>query len=549
MSESWDTAMAALRVLGCYPRGLGGAVIRMRAGPDRDQLLQICKSLLPGLIRISPTVDDLHLFGGVDPAATLASGQVVKTKGLLATAQTICLVMAERTPPELAAKLCQFLDAHPDSVLLALDEGAESEEQVPAMLSERLAFHLEPDGHAPSGFLPYLEPDVPHEIEQNSEHLTALTIAASQFGIDTMRAPLMAGRTAAALAGLNGRTEVSDIDVSVAASLVFAHRATQMPADEVTEEPDDPPPAQDTPQDASDAGQDELNLSREMVVEAVMSKLPPEILAGLGRKQASRGSQGAGAGQKRLGNRRGRPLPSRLGQLDGRRRLDILATLRAAAPWQPIRRKATPDREGLLLRASDFRVKRFETKSDRIVIFAVDASGSAAISRLNEAKGAIELLLGQAYCARDHVALVSFRGEMAETLLAPTRSLVQTKRKLGALPGGGGTPLAAGLREAMQLSLQARSKGMSPVVVLLTDGKGNIALDGTPDRRVAQEDALHIAKQMRRLDLDVLVIDMATRPQTALRDLAQHLDSDYLPLPRADAHKLSNAVQSVMGTA
>jgi len=232
--------------------------------------------------------------------------------------------------------------------------------------------------------------------------------------------------------------------------------------------------------------------------------------------------------------------------LDGRHRLDILATLRAAAPWQPIRRRQTPEREGLLLRPSDFRVKRYETKSDRLVIFAVDASGSAAISRLNEAKGAIELLLGQAYAARDHVALVSFRGEGAECLLAPTRSLVQTKRKLGALPGGGGTPLAAGMQEAMHIAIQARGKGMTPVVVLLTDGKSNIALDGTPDRKRAQDDALQVGKQMRTLDLDVLVIDMSVRPQLALRTLAQHLDSDYIALPRADAERLSGAVKHVL---
>ena len=286
-----------------------------------------------------------------------------------------------------------------------------------------------------------------------------------------------------------------------------------------------------------------------MVIDAVRAVLPAAILAGLGQSGRPRSAAGSGTGQKRKGNRRGRPLPSRPGKLDGRSRLDIVATLRAAAPWQPIRRKTTPDHTGLLIRSSDLRLKRYETKSDRVIVFAVDASGSAAISRLNEAKGAVEILLAQAYAARDHVSLISFRGEGADCLLPPTRSLVQTKRKLAALPGGGGTPLARGMREAMITALQAQARGMTPVVVIATDGKANIALDGTPDRGKARDDATRMARHLRTAGLETLVIDMSARPQLALRDLAQHLDGGYLPLPRADAHGLSNAVQTVLDNA
>jgi len=283
-----------------------------------------------------------------------------------------------------------------------------------------------------------------------------------------------------------------------------------------------------------------------MMIDAVKALLPPEVLAGLGQMGKIRSSGGAGFGQKRKGNRRGRPLPSRWGKLDGRARLDVVATLRAAAPWQPIRRKMTPDRDGLLVRQSDLRLKRYEVKSDRLIVFAVDASGSAAISRLNEAKGAIELLLGQAYAARDHVALVSFRGDCAESLLAPTRSLVQTKRKLAALPGGGGTPLASGMQEAMLVATNARGRGMTPVIVIATDGRANIALDGRADRAQAREDATKMAGHLRAGGFETLVIDMSNRPQPDLRDLAQHLDAQYLPLPRADAEKLSGAVRMVL---
>ena len=123
-------------------------------------------------------------------------------------------------------------------------------------------------------------------------------------------------------------------------------------------------------------------------------------------------------------------------------------------------------------------MKRYEDRSDRLVIFAVDASGSSAISRLAEAKGAIELLLGDAYARRDHVALVAFRGTSAEILLPPTRSLVQTKRRLAELPGGGGTPLASGMEAALELALGAQRRGMAPTVCILTDGRANIDKTG-----------------------------------------------------------------------
>ena len=115
---------------------------------------------------------------------------------------------------------------------------------------------------------------------------------------------------------------------------------------------------------------------------------------------------------------------------------------------------AGPDRF-LLITRDDIRVRRFEEHSDRLLILSVDASGSAAAARLAEAKGACELLLAEAYVRRDHVALIAFRGTAAELLLPPTRSLVQAKRRLAALPGGGSTPLAAGLRAALDVAESA----------------------------------------------------------------------------------------------
>ena len=123
----------------------------------------------------------------------------------------------------------------------------------------------------------------------------------------------------------------------------------------------------------------------------------------------------------------------------GGRRLSVIDTLRAAAPWQKLRGASGR----VVIRRDDLRVRRYQTRAEVLTIFAVDASGSAAVARLAEAKGAVELLLAEAYVKRAYVALVAFRGTTAELLLPPTRSLVRAKRGLAGLPGGGGTPLAA----------------------------------------------------------------------------------------------------------
>jgi len=158
------------------------------------------------------------------------------------------------------------------------------------------------------------------------------------------------------------------------------------------------------------------------------------------------------------------------------------------------------------------------------------------------------VLLGEAYARGEHGALDACRGDKAETLLPPTRSLVQTKRRLAELPGGGGTPLAAGMQSALEQALQARRKGMSPTVCILTDGRANIARDGTANRVQASEDAQDMARLMRANGIDSLVIDTGNRPEPKLRDLAATLDATYLPLPRANAERLSAAVSAALDT-
>jgi magnesium chelatase subunit D len=196
------------------------------------------------------------------------------------------------------------------------------------------------------------------------------------------------------------------------------------------------------------------------------------------------------------------------------------------------------------VRREDFHVWRFKQRSETTTVFVVDASGSAALHRLAETKGAVELLLADCYVRRDSVAVIAFRGAGAELLLPPTRSLVRAKRSLAGLPAGGGTPLAAGIASAHTLADAVRRRGATPVIVLLTDGRANIARDGTPGRARAGEEALAAARLMRLEGLSTLLLDTSPQPQESARQLAAAMGARYLPLPHAGATVLSAAVRA-----
>ena len=228
-----------------------------------------------------------------------------------------------------------------------------------------------------------------------------------------------------------------------------------------------------------------------------------------------------------------------------------MATLRAAAPWQRVRRllltQGAQAGVRVVVKTDDFHVRHFEQRRTTTTLFAIDASGSSALHRLAEAKGAVELLLAECYVRRDQVAVVTFRGQSAQLLLPPTRSLVRAKRALAGLPGGGGTPLAAGIDAVARLSQQVRRSGSTPVVVLLTDARANVSRSGEGGRVQAQADALAAARQLRALGGHVLLIDTSVRPEPAALALAVALGARYLALPRADAATLSRAVNGGRG--
>jgi magnesium chelatase subunit D len=558
--DRWQRANLALACFALDPSALGGIWLRARVGPVRDRFLKGFDLALRGRAssRLHPDIGDDALFGGIDLAATLGAGTVTRTRGLLDRPGVLVLPMAERAKPRLAARLARALDDRKGLSLLALDEGAGPEERIPEALADRLSIHLDLSD-IPLSCAAELEIDTDAIVEAR-RILSAVTVpdalvsdlaqVAYRLGITSLRAPLQAIALARASAALSDATEVDEHDVLLAVELVLAPRATRLPepAAEDAAEPD-PSPEDERPEDADGDDDSTPHIPAEMMLEAVRAMVPPDLLARMEAGRAARNmSSAAGTGAAKKGNRRGRPLPSRAGRLGGDTRVDLVSTLRAAAPWQPLRRRATGQVDRLHVRMSDIRVRQFEERSDRAIIFVVDASGSAALARLAEAKGAIELLLAQAYARRDHVALVAFRGDGADVLLPPTRSLVQTKRRLGQLPGGGGTPLAAGLKAALDLAALARGKGMTPSIALLTDGRANVDLAGIANRDQAAEDARLIARAIRSKGLSGLVIDTGLRPTKSLEALAQDMHVPYLPLPRADARAVSSAIDAALAT-
>ncbi|MEM8785002.1 MAG: VWA domain-containing protein, partial [Pseudomonadota bacterium] len=311
---------------------------------------------------------------------------------------------------------------------------------------------------------------------------------------------------------------------------------------------DPPPDAPADPGETPPLGPDDL---QDLAI-AAASAARPEIFKHEARQDRQRGAltSPGKSGTLKDKARRGRPIGHTPSPPFPDARPDALATLHAAAPWQKLRRGTLPtesnageaQRAPLAIRKSDFRFTRFKQHTESVAIFVVDASGSTALQRLGEAKGAIELLLSECYVRRDQVALVTFRGDAASLALGPTRSLVRAKRTIGGLPGGGATPLASALSEAYQLAEQARRAGQSPLVVLMTDGNGNVALDGSRDRAGALEDTKRMARHFVASGLDAIIIDIGRRPREAARALANDLKADYCTLPRVDAASVSSLV-------
>ena len=514
--------------------------------------------------------------------------------------------MAERLGVAARTALCEVLDhgevvvardgvntRHASRLCVVLLDESHEDEQVHAALADRLAFCVAMDGDAHAQLTALSEPasmaalrtrlrdarDRLARISMDDTWAADLCITAAACGVESVRAGLFAVRCARAHAALYGRLMVTAEDAEVAAALVLAPRATRVPtaqppeADEssppperdVAPQPDaspsDVPPPDPPRADNAASPEEEQNaqqapapeaLPAELLRAAVEAALPPGLLQALLGQQNHAGTVSGRVGETTANLLRGIPRGARSGLPRGGARLHLLETLRAAAPWQRARLTersaartlpASAKHPRLKIRREDFRVRQFLERTGTTVLFAVDASGSSAIHRLAEAKGAVELLLAESYARRDRVSLLAFRGTGTELLLPPTRALARAKRVLAALPGGGGTPMATAIDAVIGQGLQIRRSGSSPLIVLLTDGRANIARDGMAGRARAEQDALAAAAQLAAQRLPVLFVDTSPRGEPMARRLAEAMRARYVPLPVANAESLGLLVQ------
>ena len=513
----------------------------------------------------------------------------------------IVLPMAERVSPHTIAHILQVVDRgevrHPQQTaefapclfgMIALDEGIGPDESIHPRLAEHMAFEVRLDQLSLNDCKDSLEitPVVIAEakqrlpeIECDTRFIESLMQSAAAFGVDSIRAGLFAIRAAKALAALRNQQAVTEDEVVDAARLVLTHRATRMPSSREDLEPDaepdsaedkerpnedqsklekepqeqdDPNQGKDSDTDANQPNENKEEPSaddlEELLIEAIRAGIPPNALAqlsaGLGRANSKQGSKGQ-FGQLQKNANSGRPAESWRGLPKGGKRLDLLKTIRAAVPWQTMRQaeskvklpSVSKQRSRIQIRADDLHIKRYQQRQGVVTIFLVDASGSSATQRLAEAKGAVEQLLADCYIRRDEVAMIALRGRTAEVVLPPTRSLVRAKRNLAALPGGGGTPLATGFAAVNAMALSIRRKGMTPLIVVMTDGVANVTLEGVGGRERAHQDALQTARQLRAAGHAILFIDTASAPQALAEALANEMNAQYLPLPYINSGK------------
>ncbi|MDO9557038.1 MAG: magnesium chelatase subunit D family protein [Coriobacteriia bacterium] len=400
------------------------------------------------------------------------------------------------------------------------------------------------------------------DVELDDDLLFLIASVCARIGVDGHRADLTMARAATAYALLREGSSVTAADIRHVAPMVLAHRMKRTPFEEDRFSQEQvaamlsDPAAGDGEEGASDAesprgsagdGNTHLEIARTLIEGTVADgpdgELPTSMSLDLDRV---RRSQGGRRQETTSDDRYGRYVRSEAPRPGDVPDIALDATIRAAAPFQSSRQGDMAIR----IEPADIRNKVRRRRVGASIVFCVDASGSmGAQNRMEIAKAAVLELLVDAYQRRDRVGLVAFRGEAADLVLAPTASVELAQLKLRTLPTGGATPLAHGILKSLEVLQREtrRNDDIIPWLVLVTDGRGNVGVDGG----LGSEDAKSAAQRIREAHINTIVIDTThiSRSGSAAREIAQAASGEYVRLAAMDGGALSVIVRERLRTA